>query len=47
MNQFIALALIVWIFAMLLTAYLAYERIKAKRKRERFERSLYRWRING
>jgi hypothetical protein len=47
MNQFIALALIVWIFAMLLTAYLAYERIKAKHKRERFERSLYRWRING
>lgn len=43
MDQFIALVLIVAIWAGLMAGYIAWERIRDKRKRNRFERQLRRW----
>lgn len=47
LNQFIALVLILAVWAALLAAYISYERIKKRGNRERFLRSLERWRVNG
>ena len=44
LDQFVALLLILWLVFCALTAYMVWERYKAKRKRDRFNYQLSRWR---
>lgn len=47
MNQAIALILILAVWAALMAAYIAWERIRDRRKRDRFDRQITRYRASG
>lgn len=47
MNQYIAFALLIWVWVCLLTGFMSYEKWKKRQSRERFDRAMARWWANG